>query len=393
MEELDLKNEENIKTVIAMDTFSKIKDNVNYYQDEWLTNDCIRKLFDNVNKLQKDYEKSTLSVNKFLSRNDDICLEVQNAMGKVISRLTETLATGISNLKSMNVTEKSDKNKKIKEYRDKDGNLIASDELKYDRSGQNVRGEKISLFDKDGNEKVMNVKYINGILVQKTFGNGIVIVYNEDGSIRSVENTNTGEIRKYNRDGTTTVVKEGNKDNSEMLSSEASDEKPIDVLNLDDESTSVETLTGDNENDLTARVSTKNTGLNLRVNPGTNENIITSIPKDANIEVLGKDENGWTKVRYNNQEGYVASNYITMNTQPTNSENIANQTARVITNNKGLNFRTSPNSQSSNIITSIPKDANIEVLGKDENGWTKVRYNNQEGYVASNYISINEKGE
>lgn len=57
--------------------------------------------------------------------------------------------------------------------------------------------------------------------------------------------------------------------------------------------------------------------LNLREQAGTDQRLLASIPQNTELEVLEeKDVDGvkWTKVKYNDREGFVLSEYIKIKT-------------------------------------------------------------------------------
>ncbi|MDU5808290.1 MAG: SH3 domain-containing protein [Finegoldia magna] len=57
--------------------------------------------------------------------------------------------------------------------------------------------------------------------------------------------------------------------------------------------------------------------LNLREQAGANQRLLASIPQNTELEVLEeKDLDGvkWTKVKYNDREGFVLSEYIKIKT-------------------------------------------------------------------------------
>ena len=62
--------------------------------------------------------------------------------------------------------------------------------------------------------------------------------------------------------------------------------------------------------DLQTAVVTTNTSPTLRLRDSANGNQIGSIPKGAQVTVLGNNENGWTKVQYGSQTGYVRAQYL-----------------------------------------------------------------------------------
>ena len=113
------------------------------------------------------------------------------------------------------------------------------------------------------------------------------------------------------------------------------------------------------------------TNLNMRSGPGTSHSIITEIPNGALVTVLSTT-NGWDYIEYNGKKGYCNNKYLTSATQQ--KKTTAN-----------LNMRKGPSTSYDKIAT-IPTGTVIDVLSTS-NGWSKVRYNGQEGYVSDNYLT------
>ena len=70
--------------------------------------------------------------------------------------------------------------------------------------------------------------------------------------------------------------------------------------------------------------------LNLRSEPNTDSSIIELLNEFEELEILG-EENGWYRVRHNDNEGYVSAEYVEINeettqTDPTTTEKGENQT-------------------------------------------------------------------
>ncbi|MDE6781975.1 MAG: SH3 domain-containing protein, partial [Ruminococcus sp.] len=63
-------------------------------------------------------------------------------------------------------------------------------------------------------------------------------------------------------------------------------------------------------------VNVESEGLNMRTGAGTDYSIITLIPKNAEINILGKNS-GWYYIIYNNSYGYVSADYIKINSTTT----------------------------------------------------------------------------
>lgn len=60
-----------------------------------------------------------------------------------------------------------------------------------------------------------------------------------------------------------------------------------------------------------ATVTTQSGKLNLRSGPGTNYPVIDKIPRGATVTVWMEYQDGWRFVDYNNEQGYVAGEYLT----------------------------------------------------------------------------------
>lgn len=52
------------------------------------------------------------------------------------------------------------------------------------------------------------------------------------------------------------------------------------------------------------------TGVNMRAEPNTDSSVLTVLDAGTKLTLLGEEE-GWVKVSYNGQEGYVSADYIT----------------------------------------------------------------------------------
>ena len=63
------------------------------------------------------------------------------------------------------------------------------------------------------------------------------------------------------------------------------------------------------------------------------------------------------------------------------------KTGVVSTNNKGLNLRTTPDSDSNNIVGSLPKGTELNIIGESDDGkWYKILYNDKELFVFKEWV-------
>ena len=134
-------------------------------------------------------------------------------------------------------------------------------------------------------------------------------------------------------------------------------------------------------------VNTESGNLNVRDASGS---VITSIPKDSTVKVIGEaDGNGYVEVEYDNgKTGYVYQDYL-KETPATQAQTTFESFEGVVdTQNTGLNIRTSPTSENnSNIIGSLEKGSNINIVG-EEGDWYKIALDDgSEAYVSKQFIT------
>ena len=117
--------------------------------------------------------------------------------------------------------------------------------------------------------------------------------------------------------------------------------------------------------------------LNMRTGPSTSYSAITKIPAGTTVGVISTS-NGWDYVEYNGQKGYCSSSYLVSTTQQPSTTTVKKVTTT------SVNFRTGP-STSYTSIAKIPEGAVVDVISTSGT-WAKVKYNNQEGYVHTDYL-------
>lgn len=137
-------------------------------------------------------------------------------------------------------------------------------------------------------------------------------------------------------------------------------------------------------------LNTDGSTLNLRAGPGTEYDILASIPANtALILTLTGIDNGWYKTSYNGVEGYIHSDYVTLNGGSDASAAQANLGTGILnTGGSSLNLRAGPGSDYEK-LASIPAHAVLTLTGS-ENGWYKTSYEGMEGYVSGDYIVLSD---
>lgn len=123
------------------------------------------------------------------------------------------------------------------------------------------------------------------------------------------------------------------------------------------------------------------TGLNLRQSPDTGSQVLTTANSGECIVVLGS-ENGWYKVSYNLQIGYMSADYINVAI----AENA--ELGYGVVTGSGVNLRSGPDT-SYNRVATASQGERCYIIGVN-NGWYKVLYNNQTCYIRSDFLSLTE---
>ena len=123
------------------------------------------------------------------------------------------------------------------------------------------------------------------------------------------------------------------------------------------------------------------TGLNLRQSPDTGSQVLTTANSGECIVVLGS-ENGWYKVSYNLQIGYMSADYINVAA----AENA--ELGYGVVTGSGVNLRSGPDT-SYNRVATASQGEKCYIIGVN-NGWYKVLYNNQTCNIRSDFLSLTE---
>lgn len=153
--------------------------------------------------------------------------------------------------------------------------------------------------------------------------------------------------------------------------------------------------------------------LRLRSQASTSSATLTTVYKGSSVELLSEEENGWYKVNYNGREGYMAAEWLKVNTvastdspsdaaaetgtvtepdpvtepDTTTETGASAETGAVPVVNAGpLNVRSGPGTGYDR-VGSLNKGAEVTIL-EAVDGWYKVSAGNVVGYVSAQYISL-----
>ncbi|MGU8586287.1 SH3 domain-containing protein [Clostridium perfringens] len=121
--------------------------------------------------------------------------------------------------------------------------------------------------------------------------------------------------------------------------------------------------------------------LGLRKGADSSNEIITSIPSGARVNIIDKVSDNWYKVGYKDFVGYVEAKHIRILGDNLNQDNVG-----LISANQ-LNVRTSPN-ENGQVIGTLHKNDKVNVLDKSIDGWYKIDFNGRRAYVSSKYVNL-----
>ncbi|MBR2717918.1 MAG: SH3 domain-containing protein [Clostridia bacterium] len=132
-----------------------------------------------------------------------------------------------------------------------------------------------------------------------------------------------------------------------------------------------------------AVVATQSGSLNMRSQPTTGSGVVRQIPQGARVGVISQ-ENGWSRVSYDGQVGYVMSSYL--RAEGDSQPETTGRYATVTTASGSLNLRETA-SASAKVLLGIPQGTVLEVQAH-ANGWAKVSYGGATGYVMDQFLTF-----
>lgn len=121
---------------------------------------------------------------------------------------------------------------------------------------------------------------------------------------------------------------------------------------------------------------------NIRKSYSADSEKLGKLAKYASIKRTGVGENGWSRVEYNGQVAYMSSQYLTT-TQPQVDFKDVNETMYAI---QDCNVRKSYSTDSEK-VGYLKLGQEITRTGVGDNGWSKIKYNGQDAYVATRLLS------
>lgn len=133
-------------------------------------------------------------------------------------------------------------------------------------------------------------------------------------------------------------------------------------------------------------------GLNVRKGGSTSYSKIGSLKKGSKLQIIVKLSNGWYKIKYKNTYGYIIGKYVknvkAINSSNSNSEEVIIKTGTI--NISSVDVMKKSSLESTKIGT-LSKGNKVDITKIESNGWYRIKYNGDYGYVETSYIDLNKE--
>lgn len=138
----------------------------------------------------------------------------------------------------------------------------------------------------------------------------------------------------------------------------------------------------------TVQYATATTTVNVRSSDSEQADRMGKLPGGETVQVLEERVNGWTKVIFEGQEGFIKSEYLQAAENAGSAggaENAAGNTViGTVTASTNINVRAAASETADRL--GILAGGDMAELLANENGWCKINYNGQVGYVKAEYV-------
>lgn len=124
---------------------------------------------------------------------------------------------------------------------------------------------------------------------------------------------------------------------------------------------------------------TTTTTVNVRSSDSEKADKLGKVSGGTKLQVLEQKVNGWSKVSYEGKDGYIKSEYLQMAESADGAEAIGTVTATT-----NINVRAS-GSETAERLGVLAGGETVELIAR-EDGWCKIKYNGQIGYVKADYV-------
>jgi len=125
--------------------------------------------------------------------------------------------------------------------------------------------------------------------------------------------------------------------------------------------------------------------LNVRIEPNEEADRVGKLYKDCGGTILERKD-GWTKLQSGNVIGWASDEYLLFGED---AKAMASEVGQLLATNEtdALRLRKEPSTEVG-FYTMIAKGEEMEVIEEREDGWVYVAYDDTEGYVSGEYVTV-----
>lgn len=128
--------------------------------------------------------------------------------------------------------------------------------------------------------------------------------------------------------------------------------------------------------------------LNIRAVASTDGKLVGKMSNNAACEIISIS-NGWAQIKSGEVEGYVNLEFLLLGEAARERANQVVSTVATVTADS-LKVREQPNTDCE-VITQVPTGEELDVVDTNTQGWVKVLLDDEEVFVASEYVSVAEQ--
>ena len=126
--------------------------------------------------------------------------------------------------------------------------------------------------------------------------------------------------------------------------------------------------------------------VNLREGPGFDQAVLCRVPEFVELHRTAIVSSGWSKVTYKDKEGYISTGYLAEKHPGQSDAPEEEEVEETVYTTREVNLRKGPGTDKA-IIGRIPEGTELTRTAITENGWCKVTYEGETGYVSGDYVS------
>ncbi len=187
--------------------------------------------------------------------------------------------------------------------------------------------------------------------------------------------------------------KASDKKDSEDSDKDTSDDKKDDKDDPDKKG-SKDKDTDKDDSDGKAKTAYATDGIYLRKGPGTDKKVVTQIAYGDKLKIYpDTKKDGWVKAVYKKKKGYVKLEYVTTKKSEITGERAddtadtpaALEAGKKITLSDSVNVRVSMSETADKVGLAYQGDT-VEIIQSYAEGWTKVKWNGETGYIKTELI-------